>query len=331
MSKALVECSFDGLSGACDENHFNWVYNKNYGNCYVINSGFTQSGEPEDTVISSYAGKEYGLTITMFLGVRKELRFLDPNHGLILKIDNRSNGIIQDPIEIPAGYETNIAIEREFTKQLANPFSNCDLDYDDPISFDKKYHDALAEINIKYEQSVCFQYCYQTMLKQKCNCSDRDINSFFDLANCYSDSEFKCLNDIYHQFVFGTYLNDMCKPFCPLECNKTRFNIKTSSTKLNIDYYSSLIENFAIFTSVISLFSGETLSQEEKANSIIKFNIYYDSLAYKITTESKAMDMVALLSNIGGTLGLFLGVSVLTIVELLDIALQVLVIALKNN
>ena len=82
---------------------------------------------------------------------------------------------------------------------------------------------------------------------------------------------------------------------------------------------------------MISLFSGETLSQEEKANSIIKFNIYYDSLAYKITTESKAMDMVALLSNIGGTLGLFLGVSVLTIVELLDIALQVLVIALKNN
>ena len=254
MSKALVECSFDGLSGACDENHFNWVYNKNYGNCYVINSGFTQSGEPEDTVISSYAGKEYGLTITMFLGVRKELRFLDPNHGLILKIDNRSNGIIQDPIEIPAGYETNIAIEREFTKQLANPFSNCDLDYDDPISFDKKYHDALAEINIKYEQSVCFQYCYQTMLKHKCNCSDRDINSFFDLANCYSDLEFKCLNDIYHQFVFGTYLNDMCKPFCPLECNKTRFNIKTATTKKNIDYNTSLIENFAIFTGVLSLF-----------------------------------------------------------------------------
>jgi hypothetical protein len=331
ISQALIECSFNGIPGSCNESNFNWMYNKNYGNCYVINSGFSQSGEPEDTVVSSYAGKEYGLSITMFLGVIKELRFLDTNQGLILKIDNRSNGIIQDPIEIPAGYETNIAVEREFTKQLASPFSNCDLDYDDPIRFDKKYHDALRKMNINYEQSVCFQYCYQAMLKEKCNCSDRDINSFFDLTNCYSDSEFKCLNDIYHQFVFGSYLNEKCKPLCPLECNTTRFNIKTSSTKLNVDYYSSLIEISAIYTGVVSLFTGETLSRDEKANSIIKFNIYYDSLSYKITTESKAMDMVALLSNIGGTLGLFLGVSVLTIVELMDIVLQALIIALKNN
>jgi hypothetical protein len=49
-----------------------------------------------------------------------------------------------------------------------------------------------------------------------------------------------------------------------------------------------------------------------------------------VTTESAAMVVVALLSNMGGTLGLFLGVSVLTAVELIEIIIQAILISIKN-
>jgi hypothetical protein len=108
----------------------------------------------------------------------------------------------------------------------------------------------------------------------------------------------------------------------------TRYYISTSSNKINIDYYSKVIDKYAVKNGVI--IENEALSLEDKTNSIIKFNIYYDSLSYTISTESPAMDVVALLSNIGGTLGLFLGVSVLTAVELIEIIIQAILISIKN-
>ena len=108
--------------------------------------------------------------------------------------------------------------------------------------------------------------------------------------------------------------------------NATKLSI--SSSKLNMDYYSKIIDEYAVYDGIIN--QNETLSLEDRMNSIIKFNVYYESLSYTITTESRAMDIVALLSNIGGTLGLFLGVSVLTAVELIDVLLQAILISIKN-
>ncbi len=64
---------------------------------------------------------------------------------------------------------------------------------------------------------------------------------------------------------------------------------------------------------------------------MVKFNVYFDSFSYKITTETANTDMVALLSNIGGMLGLFLGVSVLTAVELVEIFLRAFLISITKK
>ena len=150
--------------------------------------------------------------------------------------------------------------------------------------------------------------------------------TFYDeLESCYStDTNILCQLGFDGKFLYNNYINEACTPLCPLECNQTIFNTKISSTKLNLNYYSRIIDKFAANNGIID--KNESLSLENKANSIIKFNIYYESMSYKQTTESISMDVVALLSNIGGTLGLFLGVSVLTAVELVDILLQVILI-----
>ena len=153
----LIECKLNGYPFICIDSY--WYYNKDYGNCLVLNSGFNSSGYPIDITSINFAGKSNGLSITMFLGCVDELKYFEPNFGLIIKIENGSNGLVMDPIEIAAGYETNIAVEREFTQQLANPYSNCDLDNHSPISFDRKYYNILAEMNIKYKESICIDLC----------------------------------------------------------------------------------------------------------------------------------------------------------------------------
>jgi hypothetical protein len=166
-------------------------------------------------------------------------------------------------------------------------------------------------------------------MKDNCNCTDPQYESFYDDVDiCHDGESWACLSDIYFNFVKGNYSDTFCKQQCPLECIKTRYYFSTSSNKINIDYYSKTIDEFALKNGIIN--ENETLSLEDKSNSIIKFNIYYDSLSYTVTTESAAMDVVALLSNMGGTLGLFLGVSVLTAVELIEIIIQAILISIKN-
>ena len=62
----------------------------------------------------------------------------------------------------------------------------------------------------------------------------------------------------------------------------------------------------------------------------IQLFVYYDSFKYAYSTDTPSMDIVMLLGNIGGTLGLFLGVSVLTAVEFIEIIIQAILISVKN-
>jgi hypothetical protein len=64
-------------------------------------------------------------------------------------------------------------------------------------------------------------------------------------------------------------------------------------------------------------FLNRTLNTQIARESIVEVQIFYESLSYSLTTESPQMDAVYLLGSIGGNLGLFLGISVFSICELI--------------
>jgi hypothetical protein len=238
----------------------------------LLNYGLNKSGLNVGFINSTYAGKANGLQITMYLGVVEKLKAFYPGYGLKIKIDNGTNKISNDFIEIPPGYETNIVVEREIIQQLPTPYSNCELDNDNPIIKDAKLFNILSELNITYKQSICLELCYQTLMKDNCNCTDPQYESFYDDVDiCHDGESWACLSDIYFNFVNGNYSDTFCKQQCPLECIKTRYYFSTSSNKINIDYYSKTIDEYALKNGIIN--ENETLSLEDKSNSIIKFNI----------------------------------------------------------
>jgi hypothetical protein len=77
---------------------------------------------------------------------------------------------------------------------------------------------------------------------------------------------------------------------------------------------------------LLSKFSNDT----ETVN-LVKFNVYYDTLSYTVLTESINMDVVALLSSIGGSLGLLLGLSLLSFIEVLEVVVETVFIYYKNE
>ena len=58
--------------------------------------------------------------------------------------------------------------------------------------------------------------------------------------------------------------------------------------------------------------------------------VYYDSQRFIQYKEAPSMTGYNLLSNIGGTLGLFLGMSLLSFVEIIETILQLLINKIDN-
>ena len=67
------------------------------------------------------------------------------------------------------------------------------------------------------------------------------------------------------------------------------------------------------------------------ANSFVKLNIFYDSLSYELSTELAKMDIASMLASIGGNLGLFLGVSVFSLCELIAMSIEIYFVKRAKN
>ena len=76
-------------------------------------------------------------------------------------------------------------------------------------------------------------------------------------------------------------------------------------------------------TNFLSTYDNQTLSDQAIRSGLTKVNLYYDELSYIEITEAPAMNQVALMAAIGGFMGMFLGMSFMTLVELVDIVFRI--------
>jgi hypothetical protein len=125
-----------------------------------------------------------------------------------------------------------------------------------------------------------------------CNCS---IPFYVDLYNvsCKNEAESNCARNIlYAVQIDSNNLN--CVAQCPLECNSTEIS------------YEITTKTFATKASV----------------NFVQLKLFYDSLAFSSSTDTPSMDIVAILSNLGGTLGLFLGVCAFSLCEFVHVFVE---------
>ena len=245
--------------------------------------------------------------------------------GISIRIENSSylSNSEMNMVHIESGTFTDLQIDRSFKFIIPRPYSNCDLDLitHQPVNknFNYMIFDKIAKSDYMYTQEFCLAQCNQYMTIQACNCSDAFIISQFETAqSCETPEQIKCLNKFLNRSILDTY--NFCYSLCPLQCNKTEFMTTISSVKLIGDAYVDYIKENEVLR-------GDFPSGQIDANvarkSFIRLNIYYDSLSYTHSSETPKIDVVSLISFIGGTLSLFLGVNVFSISEFVEVILEI--------
>ncbi len=78
-------------------------------------------------------------------------------------------------------------------------------------------------------------------------------------------------------------------------------------------------------------FTTRFINVATSKESFVNVNIFYDRLFYTQSIESPKMDLVSLLASFGGNLGLFLGVNVFSIFEVVQLVMEIFYITKGRN
>jgi len=114
---------------------------------------------------------------------------------------------------------------------------------------------------------------------------------------------------------------------CPLNCKDILFNTAVSQSSWpSRDYAGTLIDSLKTrskyWTDKINDYSLEDqypLLLDEFSRNLLKLQIYYEDLNYELIKQKPAYEIEDAMSALGGQVGLWVGLSVIAIVELVEL------------
>lgn len=122
-----------------------------------------------------------------------------------------------------------------------------------------------------------------------------------------------------------SYANKIdCAEYCPLECDSFEFSFKTYAENIfkssgNISQKTKEKYRLLNFT-----------TYEEVKKHFFSFHVYYTTIGYTAVSEQPKSELFNLIASIGGILGLCFGASFLTLVEVIEMLLEIFLISIKK-
>jgi len=303
---------------------------------FKFNSGKNSTGQQINIRKQKIAGQKGGLYSEVFIGLPDQFIANISLYGtesrssyFSLYIHNISMNpaeVNEQPIKLPPGFNTAISVSKIYTDRLPYPYNDCIDDLNE-----LKLHDSLLVQHMLtrtksiYRQKDCFNLCQAKYMIDSCNLKSQlgftweiDLNENISCAGIQKE-----------YFLTKIDINEFCTPFCPMECDSIEYKYEVMSSVFpNLDYAPQLAGNSKI---VPKYPSGTKITLEDLRASVVAFSVYYSDFKYTVIEQLPKMQIVDAVSNFGGLLGLFVGVSFLSFMELFECLIQIVLISLEKN
>ena len=322
LNETIIECQFNGNS--CSLTEFNWFFQPNLGFCFMFNSGKNQFNQKIPIENSILAGFIFGLKLTIYADPENTTSKEPLSSGFRVFINNHTN--IPNPnfgYNIPIGFDSALTVRRDFSQKLGDPYNSCKRDM---ISIDSYHSSIFKEMisrNLTYSQRDCLGNLALKQSSINCSC-EGDLEK---LAEICSKKSFQCLSKFYNTYFLNNDYDSLSKQ-CPLECMVIDYKISTSSTDIKIKDIRTLINDNPIFK---SKYETNEISYRSLKNTILEVTVYYEDLSYTMISQTAKTNLIDLISNCGGLLGLFIGTSFLSFAELIEMLLEIVFIYFENK
>ena len=328
LNRKMLDCNFAG--DACDISDFEFLFHPTYFACYRFNSGFDSNG----TRVPLKKVKKAGLTnnrfsMQLYAGTDNLVGDYVPLRGFVVLIhnatDNPKKGSPSGMFATP-GTGMSIDVKRYSYNQYTYPYSECTVSEDnelsgEPLSDSSLFDQTVLASNFSYSRSVCLLACAQYHIVRECNCTFCSLGFTGDGQNmCLSQERYACAFKFYSSvFLAGDFVKLNCLQKCPLECHTPVMRPTVSNYDMR-----PLSRNMSTNAYVNSNLKNVT-------ENLVEFSVFYDSLSYTIVEEKPKMTSENLVGSIGGHLHVFLGMSLMSFLELFDLSVSLLYYFCKNK
>ncbi|KAJ7385275.1 ligand-gated sodium channel [Desmophyllum pertusum] len=290
------------------------TWNWRYGNCFTFNSGATDDGKRTPILTSTKPGPRYGLTLDLFVNQNEYIPSLSQEAGVRVLLTAQRN--IPFPVDegftVSPGFATSIGL-RKLNIVRVDPFRNGSCYKDEGLEKFSVYGRFKGS---RYSVQGCMYSCLARAEIDNCNCTEGK----FRLGNqvCTEISEVKCIQELQNR-----YDNDDlgCSAKCPQPCSQMSFRTSMSNSAWSIPYERQIQ---AIMLRAGGEFDKIGKSKDLLRQNFLRIKIYFEELNMEKITYSEYYAFENLMSDIGGQLGLWIGVSVITVGEVFKLLVDII-------
>ncbi|KAF6027068.1 hypothetical protein EB796_014629 [Bugula neritina] len=314
VEEMLQECTFQGQT--CGPQDFYQFYDRRYGNCYTFNSGL--SGTYSKT---NSPGAAFGLSMTLFINQPNYIPVLSPQAGVKLLIHKQGEvpQISEKGFNLAPGLKTSIALRYLVMERLEGEnYSNCTKRNERPL--DDSLHDYYPG---NYSQQGCYKTCVQMLTIEKCGCANPLYRVPARIRTCPIEN-YNCVEEVESSIDY----ENNCS--CPLPCWESQYLYTTTSSQWPSNNYEpywkqSMQSRGKALSKILNDKTRQSIKEE-----FVNVEVYFDNLNYYLYKERASMTLEDLVGNIGGHLGLWIGMSVISFVEVFELIASLFAVCTKN-
>ncbi|XP_042333142.1 acid-sensing ion channel 3 [Sceloporus undulatus] len=295
LEEMLLGCRFG--SRECGPENFTTIFTR-LGKCYTFNSG--APGYELLTTVKGGTGNGLELTLNVqqdeYLPVWGDTDETSYEAGLKVQIHSQDEppSIDQLGFGVAPGFQTFVSCQEQRIFYLPPPWGICKSG---PIE---------SAFFTNYSMAACRIECETRYLAENCNC--RMVHMPGNAIICTPEQYKECADPALGFLVEKD--NDFCS--CQTPCEMVRYGKELSVVKIPSK------------ASARYLAKKYNRSEEYIAENLLVLDIFFEALNYETIEQKKAYDVAGLLGDIGGQMGLFIGASLLTILEIFDYLYEVL-------
>ena len=305
---ALKDGCIFGTSNRCNFPH-NFTASKNYDLCYSFNR--------EGTLYQAARERMFGLEMLMFkndsemetddVGFGPPLRATQYDRGLLLILhpaDEYIGHSLEGSVPLTPGSYTEVVLRKEIHHRLKAPYStNCSSNSAAQLLFP----------GLPTENN-CYYSCLLHELYKECGDVVINARPFMSVETFppkdKNVSKFnQCFNDLYENS--GSIQCD-----CRLPCYEEKYATKVSNTPLRkASFTAKMKKDLAIALNI----QPNDFDIDQVKKHIIRLSVYYESFTTDTFIDQPLQDIEGLLSDFGGLMGLFVGASLISVLEVLSL------------
>lgn len=287
VSEIFVECKISvGIVVDCDK-YISFAFT-DAGFCYTFQSD--KHVFKNGPVTTKNPGNKYGISFVIDMNPDEYALPATIGTGFMIIVHNASTYPIAETksFMVSPGKDFFMSMKHIVVRNLPKPYSR-----EDCLRKEEVHRESNKSYGMSYSEEGCRAKCI-TEKTASCRCNFFSL----DLAACSFYEYLTCTSEM-------SYVNSSEVCDCLATCEVNDYDIQMSS----MDFPNNLGKAYA------QLQNWPVENLTEMRRRYTRITIYYDSLTSTVTQQVPSMNEIELLANIGGQLGLFLGASVITLVE----------------